>query len=82
MGYILVGSLTRLKTLVYKINGAEYRKFYMKHNGELNPGVVPTSPRTPQRKLSKKVVYTRFSQQFFNVVCDGLYSGFEICWLR
>ena len=23
-GYILVGSLTRLKTLVYKINGAEY----------------------------------------------------------
>ena len=24
MSYILVGSLTRLKTLVYKINGAEY----------------------------------------------------------
>ena len=41
MGYILVGSLTRLKTLVYKINGAEYIKVYMKHNGELNPGIVP-----------------------------------------
>ena len=33
MGYILVGSLTRLKTLVYKINGAEYIKVYIiKHN--------------------------------------------------
>ena len=34
MGYILVGSLTKLKTLVYKINGAEYIKVYIKHNGE------------------------------------------------
>ena len=41
MGYILVGSLTRLKTLVYKINGAEYIKVYIKHNGELNPDVIP-----------------------------------------
>ena len=41
MSYILVGSLTRLKTLVYKINGAEYTKVYIKHNGELNPGVIP-----------------------------------------
>ena len=41
MGYILVGSLTRLKTLVYKINGAEYIKVYIKHNGELNPGIIP-----------------------------------------
>ena len=37
MSYILVGSLTRSKTLVYKINGAEY----IKHNGKLNPGVIP-----------------------------------------
>ena len=42
MGYILVGRLTRLKTLVYKINAAEYVKVYIKHNGELNSGVVPT----------------------------------------
>ena len=42
-GYILVGSLTRLKTLVYKINGAEYIKVYIKHNGELNPGVIPVN---------------------------------------
>ena len=41
MGYILAGSLTRLKTLVYEINGAEYIEVYIKHNGELNPGVVP-----------------------------------------
>ena len=41
MSYILVGSLTRLKTLVYKINGAEYIKVYIKQNGELNPGVIP-----------------------------------------
>ena len=37
----LYGSLTRLKTLVYKINGAKYIKVYMKHNGELNPGIIP-----------------------------------------
>ena len=37
MGYILVGSLT----LVYKINGAKYIKVYIKHNGELNPGIIP-----------------------------------------
>ena len=43
MGYILVGSLTRLKTLAYKINGAEYIKVYIKHNGELNPGIIPLS---------------------------------------
>ena len=42
MGYILVGSLARLKTLVYKINGAEYIKVCIKHNGELNPGVIPS----------------------------------------
>ena len=41
MGYILVGSLTRLKTSVYKINGAEYIKVYIKHNEELNPGIIP-----------------------------------------
>ena len=41
MGYILVDSLTRLKTWVYKINGAEYIKVYIKHNGELNPGIIP-----------------------------------------
>ena len=41
MGYILVGSFTRLNTLVYEINGAEYIKVYIKHNGELNPGVIP-----------------------------------------
>ena len=41
MGYILVGSLTRLKTLVYKINGAEYIQVYIQHNGELNPGIIP-----------------------------------------
>ena len=41
MGYILVGSLIRLKTLVYKTNGAEYVKVYIKHNRELNPGVIP-----------------------------------------
>ena len=29
MGYILVGSLSRLKTLVYKINEAEYMKVYI-----------------------------------------------------
>ena len=40
MGYILVGRLTRFKTLVYKINAAEYIKVYIKHNGELNPGAV------------------------------------------
>ena len=27
--------------MVYKINGAEYIKVYIKHKGELNPGVVP-----------------------------------------
>ena len=43
MGYILVGSLTRLKTLVYKINGAKYIKVYIKHNGELNPGIIPSA---------------------------------------
>ena len=42
MGYILVGRLTRLKTLVYKINAAEYVKVHIKHNGELNSGVVST----------------------------------------
>ena len=33
MGYILAGSLTRLNTLVYEINGAEYMymKGYIKH---------------------------------------------------
>ena len=41
MGYILVGSLTRLKKSVYKINGAEYVKVYIKHNGKLNPEVIP-----------------------------------------
>ena len=41
MVYILVGSLTRLKTSVAKINGAKYIKVYIKHNGELNPGVIP-----------------------------------------
>ena len=46
MGYILVGSLTRLKTLVYKINGAEYIKVYIKYNGELNPGVIPIRSHT------------------------------------
>ena len=40
-GYIMVGRLTRFKTLVYKINAAEYIKVNIKHNGELNPGVVP-----------------------------------------
>ena len=39
MGYILGGSLTRLKTLVYKINGV------IKRNGELNPGIIPTTRR-------------------------------------
>ena len=32
MGYIAVGSLTRLKTLGDKINGAEYIKVYIKHD--------------------------------------------------
>ena len=41
MGYILVGSLARLKTWIYEINGAEYKKVYIKHNGELNPGIIP-----------------------------------------
>ena len=41
MGYILVGSLTRLKTSVYKINRAEYIKVYIKRNEELNPGILP-----------------------------------------
>ena len=41
MGYILVGSLTSLKTLVYKINGAKYIKVDIKYNGELNPGIIP-----------------------------------------
>ena len=41
MGYVLVGRLSRLKTLVYEINAAEYIKVYIKHNRELNPGVVP-----------------------------------------
>ena len=42
MGYILVGSLTRLKTLVYQMNGAKCIKVYIKHNGELNPRIVPS----------------------------------------
>ena len=43
MGYFLVGRLTRLKTLVCEINAAEYMfiKGDIKHNGDLNPVVVP-----------------------------------------
>ena len=53
MGYILAGSLTRLKTLVYEINGVEYIKVYTKHNGELNPGVVPNSGKCQLAKSSQ-----------------------------
>ena len=55
MGYILVGSFIRLKTLVYKINGAEYIKVYIKHNWELNPGVVPLSSPIAHIQGHKKV---------------------------
>ena len=33
--------MCRLKTLVYKINGAKYIKVYIKHNWELNPCIIP-----------------------------------------
>ena len=54
MSYILVGSLTRLKTLVYKINGAEYIQVYIKHNGELNPGIIPNSSKMSTCKILSK----------------------------
>ena len=41
MGYVLVGRLSGLKTLVYEINAAEYIKVYTKRNREFNLGVVP-----------------------------------------
>ena len=41
MGYVLVGRLSRLKTLVYEINAAKYIKVSIKNNREFNPGVVP-----------------------------------------
>ena len=55
MSYILVGSLTRLKTLVYKINGAEYIQVYIKHNGELNPGIIPNSSKMSTCKILSKL---------------------------
>ena len=40
ISYILLGRLARLKTLVYKINAAEYIKVYrIKHNVELKQGL-------------------------------------------
>ena len=54
VGYILVGSLTRLKTSEYKINGAEYIKVDIKRNGELNPGVIPLTT-LPQCNFSLEI---------------------------
>ena len=67
MGYILVGSLIRLKTLVYKINGAEYIKVYIKHNGELNPGVLP---KTHLSALANGLNYSYQKGKFCMMLSD------------
>ena len=43
-GFSLVGRVTRLNTLVYKRNTAEYMKVYIKHNREIKSGFVPGLP--------------------------------------